>query len=501
MTTVWVTFVISLLVAILATRMMIAVAWRLKFLDRPDRFRKTHPRAVPRLGGPAVYAAFAAPLLAMLVFRDLTTVSNLLLERTAQLWALLACSTLALILGFFDDLRDLRARWKLLFQVLIAYLAWLFGYRIQVVSNPFGGALELGIFALPVTIFWFIGCMNAVNLLDGLDGLAAGMCLFVSITLFLVSIQFQNVIAMVLMACVAGSLLGFLFFNFPPARIFLGNSGSMFLGFLVAALSLIGASRKAEVAVALFVPIVALGLPIFDTALAVVRRWYKRLPISLPDRSHIHHLLVTMGYSQRRVVLILYGICVLLGGSAMLLMVRRNEIVILVIGSLILVGFASARIFSGVRATDLITRLAGDRRRQKQIANGGMLVADASVALRSAGNVNDVWQACLPVFEGMDYAWATLALDADCPGLITELSWRRTGPLPRPAKGKDADSWQVDLVLRLSQRVVGHLKLGAEAEQGVIMPELSDFHNELRNVIEKAFLSIHRAAASGAGRK
>ena len=172
--------------------------------------------------------------------------------------------------------------------------------------------------------------MNAVNLMDGLDGLAAGVCLFVSLTLFLVSLHFRNVLAMLLMSCFSGAVFGFLLFNFYPAKIFLGDSGSMLLGFLVGALSLIGSTRKAETAIALLIPVVALGVPIFDTSLTILRRWYKKFPIGSPDRQHIHHVLLSMGYSHPRAVLTLYVTTMVLGGAALLYL--RHPIVFLALG-------------------------------------------------------------------------------------------------------------------------------------------------------------------------
>ena len=274
MTTCLAVFVVSFLLAAILTNGVRMSASTLGLVDKPDNFRKLHKRAVPRLGGIGIFLAFFIPL-AFLYFFHRNPVSDLLLYRPIQLAGLLGGSALALLVGLVDDLRDLRAGWKLLFQIIAASIAWATGLSIEAISNPFGGPLVLGLYSYPVTVLWFVICMNAVNLMDGLDGLAAGVCLFVSLTLFLVSLHFRNVLAMLLMSCFSGAVFGFLLFNFYPAKIFLGDSGSMLLGFLVGALSLIGSTRKAETAIALLIPVVALGVPIFDTSLTILRRWYK----------------------------------------------------------------------------------------------------------------------------------------------------------------------------------------------------------------------------------
>jgi UDP-GlcNAc:undecaprenyl-phosphate GlcNAc-1-phosphate transferase len=268
MTTILMAFILAFLVAVVATRIVIELALRWGVVDKPDGYRKVHKQSTPRLGGLAVYMAFLAPLAALSLFPSVSTVSELLLnlETFPKLVGLVVGGTLALVLGIVDDVFDLRPRWKLLWQIVIACVVYTTGFKIEGIGNPFGGdSIWLGNLSIPITVFWFVACMNAVNLLDGIDGLAAGASVFVGLTLFLVSLLFSNILGMFLMACLSGAAMGFLVFNFPPARIFLGDSGSLLLGFLIAALSLMGATLKTSTAVALFVPVVALGLPIFGT--------------------------------------------------------------------------------------------------------------------------------------------------------------------------------------------------------------------------------------------
>ncbi len=261
MTTCLVAFAVAFVVAALTTPVVRATAKRLGVVDKPDRFRKVHEAETPLLGGVAIYVAFAAPVLALgTVYRN--DVPEMLYAVPVEAFGLLAAAGIALCLGIADDAFGVSVGWKLLFQFVAASVAFASGYSISAVSNPFGDPVTLGVLSFPVTVVWFMICMNAVNLLDGLDGLAAGVCIFAVITLFLVSLFFGNVVAMALLACLGGAILGFLVYNFHPASIFLGDSGSLLLGFLVAALALVGAARKVEATVALLVPLMALGLPI-----------------------------------------------------------------------------------------------------------------------------------------------------------------------------------------------------------------------------------------------
>lgn len=472
-------------------------ARRLSIVDRPDGYRKVHLRDTPRLGGIAIFLAFFAPMAGLLFFSHLSTLSDLLLfYPKKRLLGLFIGSSMALGMGVLDDIFDLRPRWKILWQVLAAAVAFAFGYSINAISNPFGKALHLGPWAFPVTVFWFVGCMNAVNLLDGLDGLAAGTCLFVSMTLFLVSLHFNNVMAMLMMACLSGATLGFLFFNFPPARIFLGDSGSMLLGFLIAALSLMGASRKAEAAVALFIPIVALGLPILDTAMAILRRWYKRLPISSPDRQHIHHVLVSMGYSKQRVLLTLYAICLALGAAALLITFARSEVVVFVIGSLVVTAFVCVRLFSGVRLVDVVDKLSQDNARNQRSSQARVLVARAVDRMKRAKDLEDLWSACSEAFEGLEINSATLTLSetANPPG--GGRSWKREGAPQQNGAGRLLDGWSARLGLYRGDKVLGELAMTQTMSDHLPVVEMPDLFDHLRRALTDQLgrLTDHRPA-------
>jgi UDP-GlcNAc:undecaprenyl-phosphate GlcNAc-1-phosphate transferase len=230
-------------------------------------------------------------------------------------------------LGALDDLRGIRAWHKLWVQCAAAIIAYACGFRIDGIKLPFIGDLQMGVFGVAITALWIVAIINAVNLIDGLDGLAGGVAFFACVTNFVVGAINHDVITMLLSASLGGSVLGFLLFNFSPASIFMGDSGSMFLGFVLATTSILGNSVKSSTTVAILVPFVALGLPIIDTLLAVMRRVMERRSIFSADRGHIHHQLLAMGLTHRRAVLILYGFSVLFTASAIIVSIGRNAAV------------------------------------------------------------------------------------------------------------------------------------------------------------------------------
>jgi UDP-GlcNAc:undecaprenyl-phosphate GlcNAc-1-phosphate transferase len=264
-------------------------------MDDASDMRKVHNGAIPRLGGVGIYLAFYLPFLGFLFYHN--RVSNFLFSDMRQFLGLLICSTIILGLGIYDDIKGANARKKLIVQTITAIILFSFGFEIRSVSNPFGGSIYLGWLSLPVTVFWLVGLSNAFNLIDGIDGLASGVAFFATSTLLAVALFLGNILPSLFTAALAGATLGFLRYNFNPARIFMGDSGSLFLGFTIAAISIHG-SAKAHAAVAILIPIVALGLPIIDTLLAMARRLYRGLPIPTADREHIHHKLIKHGFSH-----------------------------------------------------------------------------------------------------------------------------------------------------------------------------------------------------------
>lgn len=306
-------FLVALVVAALLTPIVRRLGLRLGAVSEPGG-RHVHRASIPRLGGIAIALALIAPIVGLFLVD--TVVAAGFREASRLVIGMLIGATALCVVGVIDDTRGLRALYKLVAQVTAAVVAFGFGFRIEAVQLPVIGVLEMGIFALPITVIWIVGVTNAVNLIDGLDGLAAGVVFFAAMTNFVVAYLSGSVFVAVLMAAMMGSLVGFLFYNFNPARIFMGDSGSYFLGFVLAASSLAGSMQKASTAVSLLVPVIALGVPIFDTLFSMVRRFLERRPVFSPDRGHIHHRLLDIGVTHRRAVILLYGVSVVLTVAA-----------------------------------------------------------------------------------------------------------------------------------------------------------------------------------------
>lgn len=309
----------SLLLALGATAIVWALiplvtrlAWRVGAVAEPGP-RHVHVEPVPRLGGLAMAAAVLGVSWLAVAFPGPAR----LLDRH-YLVGLTCAAIPVLALGLTDDTRGLTPVVKLALQACAAMVLALFGYGVPLLTNPFGGELHSGVFNLPLTVGWTLLVMNAINLIDGLDGLAAGVVLIASMTLWWVGRMHSDVYVMFLVAPLAGATFGFLFHNFPRARSFMGDTGSQFLGLTLAAASLLE-NRKGTATVTLLFPLVALGLPIADGVLAFARRMMHKRPVFRADSSHIHHRLVHLGLTPTRATLTLWGLSAVLGGVAIVL--------------------------------------------------------------------------------------------------------------------------------------------------------------------------------------
>jgi len=323
MVTYAVAFLISLMVAAVLTPKIRNRAVQLGWFDQTKSTRKVHARPVPRLGGIAIVVAFFTPLTALFVV-DSGVGRQFLANRDLVISLFLGGGAIAL-LGIYDDFRGCGARLKFTVQFAVAFGLWGVGLRIESITWPFGAPIQLGILSLPFTLLWIVGVVNAVNLIDGLDGLAGGVAIFAAGTNLVLALARGDVLMALCMAALAGAVLGFLLWNFNPATIFMGDTGSMFLGYVLAAVS-IKTSTKSGTAVAMVVPIIALGLPIMDTLLAMFRRAFLGRRMFDADRDHIHHRLMTrMNLSHRDAVLVLYGLSILFGATALGLASANSE--------------------------------------------------------------------------------------------------------------------------------------------------------------------------------
>lgn len=327
-------------------------------LDAPDGRRKQHDMPIPRLGGAPIFAALMLGVALMLIRGRMNWTE----------WApILLCNALMFSVGFFDDLKALGARVKLVGQIGVALILYSLGVSVDVLSNPFGtGSVDLGWWSLPLTLFWLVAIPNIINLIDGMDGLAGGFGLFLCLTLAFVGHVAWAPEVMLISVLMAGALSGFLFFNFPPAKIFLGDGGAYLIGFFVASVSL-KSSNKGSVIAALLVIVIALGVPILDTAFAILRRSIRGVPIFSADAEHIHHRLILLGYSKGRALVAMYSVCVVLSLVGISILLTKGVALPVAGAVLFLLAIATARYLGYVRSwSNLRTQLheAMERRRR-----------------------------------------------------------------------------------------------------------------------------------------
>lgn len=281
--------------------------------------RHVHDGDVSRLGGVAIFAGFTAALVVQVVGERLLGWQGELLAGGMPVLGALAGFAIIFVVGLLDDVFDLSPGPKLLGQVVAASVVVASGLRVVYIGNPFGGGLiQLGLLGIPVTVLWIVGFTNVVNLIDGLDGLAGGVALIAAAGFLVLAVQANQLGAAVVAAALIGACSGFLRHNFPPASVFMGDSGALFLGFALATVSLLGV-MKSVAAITLAVPLIIIGVPVFDTASAIIRRTRHGRPIQEADRGHIHHRLLGRGFDQRQTVLIIYlwSIALAVGGYAM----------------------------------------------------------------------------------------------------------------------------------------------------------------------------------------
>jgi UDP-GlcNAc:undecaprenyl-phosphate GlcNAc-1-phosphate transferase len=313
-------FLLAICASLLIAPLVIGSANALKLYDSPDGARRVHDVAVPRLGGIAVFLTAAAVGIMVLILAE-----HLFLppgdSRASEVRFLLGIflgSALLFLVGLVDDVIDLSPAVKSAAQVIAALVAYYFGARLDNIALGYGVGVPTGIFELPLLILWIVGVTNAYNFIDGLNGLAGGIAIVASATIVIVALALGNLTVLVPAVALAGALFGFLHFNFPKARLFLGDSGSMSVGFLLAVMSLHASINRSD-AVLVIVPLLAVFVPLMDGALAIVRRWLRRVPLSGADARHIHHRLLALGLTHQRTAEVLWVVAACMSGFGLLI--------------------------------------------------------------------------------------------------------------------------------------------------------------------------------------
>jgi UDP-GlcNAc:undecaprenyl-phosphate GlcNAc-1-phosphate transferase len=415
-------FSIATIASLIATPVIRRLCERYRLLDVPLDGRRLHRRAVPRLGGVALYLSCLAAL-SMLPFVD-NLLTQTLSGFKSDFLTLIIPATLVLLLGAYDDLHGTNATVKFLGLGLIATLFYAMGGRIDAISIPLVGSVHLpALVSFIVTVVWLVGIANAFNLIDGLDGLASGAALFSSLVILGVSVSQERTLTIVVALVLCGALAGFLRYNFNPASIFLGDSGSLFTGFLLAALSVIG-TQKATTAVAIVVPILAFGFPVVDTAMTMGRRLVSRKPVFEGDKEHIHHMLLARGWSQRRAALVLYGVCALFGLVALMFPATGSKLtgfMLFVISVAVIIAVGHLRYHEVDELRAGVKRTVGDRR--LRVANN-IRVRRSALALSKASDLHEMFEATRHLLDFGEFSFANAQVGQAGRAEINERAYR-----------------------------------------------------------------------------
>jgi UDP-GlcNAc:undecaprenyl-phosphate/decaprenyl-phosphate GlcNAc-1-phosphate transferase len=376
-------FLVSIVFSLISTRWVRGYAIASGWVVGPELDRHVHTTSVPRLGGVAIFGSFmvVAGLTALLA--NWAGLGPLLPGRT--LFSIFGSALIIFLLGLYDDLHVVGPYWKFGVQALAAVFLYMGGVGVHQFGLFSTGHALRGAVGLPLTVLWVLLITNAFNLIDGLDGLAAGSALFSTIVVFVTSLFVPNATVTLLTIALAGVILGFLRFNFHPASIFLGDSGSMFIGFMLAALALAG-SEKAPTMIAVAIPVISFGFPILDVALAVSRRFLSGKPIFAGDRDHIHHKLLKRGLSQRGAVLVLYGVTA--SFALLSLVILHDAALIALVLTIIGIGVALGVQYLGyAEFSELQDVLRRTAERKRSMANN-VEVRHAVEALNSCTDLN-----------------------------------------------------------------------------------------------------------------
>jgi UDP-GlcNAc:undecaprenyl-phosphate/decaprenyl-phosphate GlcNAc-1-phosphate transferase len=378
-------FLVCLVLSLLSTWYVRNLAHAKGWTDAPKSDRHVHVIPIPRLGGVAIYFSFMTVVILAVVVPRFIGIPSLLPVR--ETFGLLGPAVVIFALGVYDDLRGVSPSGKFLVQALAATLLYFGGYGVQRMDLLSSAENLQPFIGLPLTIFWVLLITNAFNLIDGLDGLAAGSALFSAGVIFILSLFAPNPMVSFLAIALAGAILGFLRFNFHPASIFLGDSGSLFIGFLISALAIVS-SQKAPTIVAVSIPLVSLGFPILDVALAVARRFLGGKPLFIGDRDHIHHKLLKRGLSQRQAVLLLYAVTAAFGFISLVLLHQSTAIALILAltGIGVLIGLQQLRYNEFGEMLSILQRAT----RRRQLVSNHVAVRYAAESLESCDEFSSI---------------------------------------------------------------------------------------------------------------
>jgi len=425
MTTYLCVYLGSLVLALLATPVMIWLARWLGAVDRPG-IRTVHKLPIPRIGGVAIFLSAMALIVSVIFVNN--NIGQAFRAARLQLVTLLGAATLIFAVGLVDDLKGLPARVKFLAELVVALVLCLVGVRISDIAVTDRWVLPLGEWGWLLTVLWVIGITNAVNLSDGLDGLAAGVSAIACGVIAIFAIHGGQAIMGVLMLALLGSLSGFLFFNFNPAKVFMGDCGSLFLGFTIASASVMCTTKSAAL-VGLALPALALGIPIFDTLFSMLRRFLERRSLFAPDRGHFHHRLLDLGLQQRHAVLAIYLVTLIATGLGLFMMLSGSVSSLVIFGCILLLLVLVFRMVGAVHLHETIAGLQAKYAYSRLQHEEQRAFEHLQLQFRQVQDGTQWWQVICDAAQRMDFAWISLKTTHD-DGRTEEELWR--SPQTRP---------------------------------------------------------------------
>ena len=429
-------FLGAMLVAILATWAVIHIARKMRIVDLPG-VRKVHASAVPRIGGTAIaFAVLVVTLPALWMSGHESKLGAQFHASQGQIATLLAGAVFMLLIGLIDDIRGLNARVKFFGQLAAALAVCFSGLRIDQLTFGLYAPLELGWISWPLTLLWIVGVTNALNLIDGLDGLAAGISAITCAAMAVFAWHMKQPVTGVVMLALLGSLMGFLFLNFNPARVFMGDSGSLFIGFILSTVSIQCANlgmvnsdgNSWPTVVGLALPMLCMGVPILDTLLSILRRMLQRRGIFSPDRGHIHHRLLAMGLRQRQVALMVYAVTLFAAGVGLSMIFLRAR-AFWIAGVFTFVMAAMMLVFRAAGAVRLKETVLAWRRNAgiaRDIRKSRRDFDHVELLLCEAMTFDQWWTSLCQAAQQLDFVRISLSL-TNRDGTARTLLWQRPG--------------------------------------------------------------------------
>jgi UDP-GlcNAc:undecaprenyl-phosphate/decaprenyl-phosphate GlcNAc-1-phosphate transferase len=423
---------LALVLCLILTPIFRYLSLKFGFVDKPDNHRKVHTRPIPRTGGVPIAISYALALVLMAHFAPAS--ATVKIQHENLLWSLFPAVGVIFLIGLMDDLFGMKAWHKLLGQIAAAFWAVCMGAKIPLLQGYPGADWIMW----PLSVLWLVGCTNAFNLIDGMDGLASGVGLFATLTTLLAAILQGNWGLAMATVPLAGCLLAFLRYNFNPASIFLGDSGSLTIGFLLGCFGVIWGQKSATL-LGMVAPLMAFSLPLLDVGLSIARRFLRNQPIFQPDRGHIHHRLLGRGLHPRAVALILYAAC----GIAAILSLLQSSLSFH-LGGLIIILFCSLSLV-GIRRLDYVEfRTAGQVLRQGrilQMMQGEIHLQSLRNAMKRANTLDECWDIVRVACEEMDFCSVRMTVN----GKTYQETFRQS---------MDDPTWQIKVKLKTEGQII-----------------------------------------------